>query len=152
MVWRRVLEIYEQLRAGAIRFEDAIDLGPRDEEAAARRIRAEANRRFTRLASLYQDLLKLESKIASLPERHTRAKARLRREVIRLKIRCSQQVRLIPFTSARWLEFRAIPENAIEQIARVERKLQQSGDNANLARQLRREIRELEKAAAATAA
>src|ERR1051326_5791660 len=91
MVWRRVLEIYEQLRAGAIRFEDAIDLGPRDEEAAARRIRAEANRRFTRLASLYQDLLKLESKIASLPERHTRAKARLRREVIRLKIRADRK-------------------------------------------------------------
>ncbi len=151
IVCRRVLSIYEQARRGEIRLQDVVELRVQDDEAAAKRARAEVNRRFTKFARLRQELLELESKIASLPERYAKARERVRRRAVRLKIRCSQQMRAIPFSSAQWQEFRAALENAVEEIARLERQLEQARGNSGPVRQLKWQIREREAAAGATA-
>src|SRR5207253_970279 len=57
----------------------------------------------------------------------------------------------IPFGSAQWQDFRAALENEVEEIARLERQLEQARGNSGLARQLKRQIREREVAAGATA-
>jgi RNA polymerase primary sigma factor len=150
--WRRVLAIQEQLRKGEIRLEGVVGLAIEDDEAAAERARAEVNRRFTDFVSLNRDLLEIESKIASMPERYTKARARLRREEVRLKVRCSQRMRTIPFGSAQWQEFRGALENAVEEIARLERELEHNRGNSSVMRQLKRKVRERETAAGATAA
>ncbi len=151
IVCRRVLSIYEQACRGEIRLQDVVELRVQDDEAAARRARAEVNRRFTKFARLRQELLELESKIASLPERYAKARERVRRRAVRLKIRCSQQMRAIPFSSAQWQEFRAALENAVEEIARLERQLEPARGNSGPVRQLKWQIREGEAAAGATA-
>jgi RNA polymerase primary sigma factor len=150
LVWRRVLAIQEQVRTGEIRLEEVVALGMQDDEAAEN-ARAEVKRRFTKFARLHQELLELESKIASTPERYVKARTRLRREVVRLRIRCPQQMRAIPFGSAQWQQFRAALENAVEEIAGLEQELEHKYDNRSLARQLKRQIRERETAAGATA-
>jgi RNA polymerase primary sigma factor len=152
VAWRRVVAIREQMREGAIRLEDVVELGIEDDEAAAQRARAEVNRRFSKFARLHQELVALESKIASMPDRYTKVKARLRREEIRLKIRCSQQMRTIPFGSAQWREFRGALQNAVEEIARLEGELEHNRGNSGVMRQLKRQVRERETAAGATAA
>src|SRR6516162_5971514 len=91
LAWRRALEIRERIYEGEIPLEHVVELGTPDDEAAARRVRAEVSRRFTIFARLYQDLAELEAKIASMPERYVKARASLFREVVRLKILCSQQ-------------------------------------------------------------
>jgi RNA polymerase primary sigma factor len=151
-VWRRVLVIQEQVRNDEIRLGDVVELGIEEDEAAARRARAKVNRRFTKFASIHNELMVLESKIASMPERYTNARAKLRREEIRLQIRCSQQMRAIPFSSAQWKEFRGALEGAIEEIGHLERELQHSRGISAVRRQLKKQIRERETAAGATAA
>jgi RNA polymerase primary sigma factor len=151
VVCRRVLAIHEQARRGEIRPEDVVEVKVQDDEAAMKRACADINRRFTRFANSYRELLEVESKIASMPERHAKARGRLCREAVRLRIRCSQQMRAIPFRSALWQEFRAGLENAIEGIAGLEHQLEQARGNSGRVRQINREIRESEAAAGATA-
>jgi RNA polymerase primary sigma factor len=152
MAWLRVLAIQEGLRGGEVRLGDVAELAIEDDEAAAKRARANVNRRFTKFTGLVQDLLALQSKIAAMPERYAKATARLRRDEIRLKIRCSQQMRAIPFSTAQWKEFRGALENSVEEIARLERELEHTRGNPLIVRQAKRQIRERETLAGATAA
>jgi RNA polymerase primary sigma factor len=152
MAWLRVLAIQEQLAKGEIRPQDAVEVGIEEDEAAAKRARASINRRFSKFATLHADVLALQSKIASMPERYTKARARLRRDEVRLKILCSRQMRTIPFSFAQWRRFRGLLETAIEEIARLEHELERSQGNTAAVRQLKRQIRERETLAGATAA
>jgi RNA polymerase primary sigma factor len=151
-VWRRVLVIQEQLRNDEIRLGDVVELGMEEDEAAARRARAKVNRQFTKFASVHNELLALESKIASMPERYTKARAKLGRDEVRLKIRCSQQMRAIRFTSAQWQQFRSALVGTIEEIGRLELESECNRANSALMRQLKRQIHERETTAGATAA
>ena len=149
MVWRSVLGIQEQIGREEVRLEDVFELRIEDDDAA-KRARADMKRRLAKLGALHQELLELEAKLVSLPERYTKARARLGREVVRSKIRCSRQMRTIPFRPALWQEFRVLLETAVEEAARLERELQQAsrGD----ARRLKCQIQEQEANAGATVA
>jgi RNA polymerase primary sigma factor len=127
MVWRSLLALQNQLRAGQIRLQDIAELGIADDESAAKRARAEVNRRLTKFAGLHHNLLELEAKVASMPQRYAKARARICREVVRLKIQCSQEMRAIPFTFDQWQEFRATLENTVKEISRLEHKRDHSG-------------------------
>jgi RNA polymerase primary sigma factor len=151
IVWRNVLAIRDQVLEGGIRLEDVVELGMQDDDAAVKRARTEANRRFTRFAGLHEEIRELEARITSMPERYARARAKARRDLVRLKVRCSQEMRGIRFTVARWQELRSALENAVEEIARLQREWEQNRDNPALGRQLKRQIREREDAAGATA-
>jgi RNA polymerase primary sigma factor len=151
LAWRRLLAARDQLRLGELRLGDVVELGFEEDEAVAKRARANINRQFTKFARLTQDLLALQSKIASLPERYTKARARLRRDEIRLRIRCSQQMRAIPLNPAEWRRFRGALENAVDEIARLERELESNCGNSVVVRQVKRQIRELETVTGATA-
>src|SRR5215468_10663084 len=124
VVWECVVAIQEEVRSGQIRLEDIVAVGMHDDdEAVNKRARAEVTRRFTKFAGLKHEIVTLGSKIDSMPERYAKAKARKRSELVRLKIRCSQAMRAIPFNSAHWRKFQVALENTLEEIARLEREL-----------------------------
>jgi RNA polymerase primary sigma factor len=136
LVWRGVLEIREQIRDGKLRLEDVADLAVEDDKAAAKRARTEINRQFTKFAGLHRQLLE-------------RGPAK---DTVRLGIRCSQQMRAIPFSSGQWQAFRANLEKAMDELARLESEVRQNSGNPAVVRQIKRQIREREAAAGATSA
>jgi RNA polymerase primary sigma factor len=152
VVWCRALEIQNQIREGKIRPEDVFELGAQNDESAAKRARAGMNRQLARFAGLYQNLLAQEAKIASTPDRYRKVKTRLCRESVRLKVRCSRQLRIVPFHFAQWQDFRAALENAVRAIAGMECELERSSADPGVSRQLKRDIHQCETAAGATAA
>jgi RNA polymerase primary sigma factor len=137
LVWRRALALLEQIRADEVRLEDVVELGSRDDESAAKRVRAAVNRKFTKFYETYEQLVELEGKVASIPARHTNARAKSNREAVRQRIHCSQRLRAIPFQRARWQQFRMELENGLVEIAQS---------------QTRRHIHDRESSAGATAA
>ncbi len=153
LVWQHALALRNRINEGAIRLTDVIELRvDRDDETAVKRAHAEVKRLLTRFAKMRQDASHLESKLNSMPSGRPKAKARLSRGLVRLRVRCSQRVRAIPFTSAQWLEFRTALENAAEEIFRLERELESHRGEQGAVRSLKRLIREQETAAGATGA
>ncbi len=112
--WDRVLDIYQRLCRDEIRLEEVVEIRA-ENDRAARRVAGEVRRQFDGFEALYRDLRNLEARLAATPKRVAKTRARLCGKVARLKIRCSQQMRAIPFTSERWQEFRTVLENAARE-------------------------------------
>jgi RNA polymerase primary sigma factor len=149
LVWRRAFALQEQVRADEVRLQDAYEVGMQDDEAAFKRVRNAVNRAFSKFANAHQELTELESKIANMPDRYTHAKAKLAREAVRQRIRCSQQFRAVPFHTNQWGHFRLELENAVSDIAQWQCELKAKPD-PSLIRQIKRQIRDRESAAGAT--
>jgi RNA polymerase primary sigma factor len=147
-VWRAILAAYQDIREGNTRMDEFFELGAPDDDAREE-IRAEINRLLSRLARAHGALLDVERKIAATPERHVNVRAKLARQIPRLMVQCSQQVRAMPFHADNWAEFRAALEKTIEEIAAVEHELSRTKHNPALVRQLKRRIIELETSAGA---
>jgi RNA polymerase primary sigma factor len=147
LVWQSVLALYEDARQAKIRLENFLELSAHDRESG----QLQLTRHFAQFARLHSDLLKLERKIAATPKRHVNVRARLTGNIGRLKVKCSQEIRRIPFHPAQWKQFQAVIERAVEEIARLGRELNKlQGEPASI-RQLKRKIRERETAAGASA-
>src|SRR5581483_8528276 len=142
IVWQRVLALNESLRSGQERLDDFVELTGSD-ETARERTRGDVMRRLGNFAKLHGNLVELERKIASTPERYVNVRSKLMSRAARLKVRCSQAVRSIPFHQAQWRQLRAAVEDATRELERVERAFAQERDNLASKRQLRRRLREL---------
>ena len=150
LVWRRVLTLYDAVREGSLRLDDLCELGNPDDEIRER-ARREVNRRLARFARAHKVLLELEAELASTPERFVHLRARLAARLPRLRVKCSQELRLIPFNRVQWNQFRADLERAVAEIAALEQALRQPPRAPAELRQLKRQIHELEIAAGAAA-
>jgi RNA polymerase primary sigma factor len=150
LIRRRVLAMYEDVRRGQARFEDFVEIGGSD-EAAKENARNDVNRRFAALAKLNSKLSALEQKLASTPERHVNVRAKMNNGIVRLKIKCSQELRTIPFQPVQWKCFRSALEHAADEISRFERELTTvRGSKPSVVRELKQTIRERETAAGAS--
>jgi RNA polymerase primary sigma factor len=151
LVWRDVLAHYESVRKGRERVEDFIEIGGAGDEAKKEQARAEVLRQLAKLARLHAELAVAERRIAGTPKRYVHVRGKLEGRVARLKVKCSQVVRGIPFHPEQWNEFRMRVERAAEEISRLER---QKGEAANPSevRELKRMIRQHEAEAGATLA
>jgi RNA polymerase primary sigma factor len=105
LVWRSALATYDQARQAETPLEDLVEI-------PTPKARNEVTRRFSKLARLDQQLVELENKIASTPERHVKVRAQLERERPRHWIRCSHELRAIPFRPALWKQFRDVVDAA----------------------------------------
>src|SRR6266567_9539694 len=148
LVWHAVLGLYEDVRNAKVRLEDVMELGGED---AREQARIEVNRRLSKVARLTNSLEELEQKITAAPKRHVNLRAKLVAKIPRLKVNCSQEIRGIPFKAAKWKQFRALVECAVEEITRLERELNNSRHEPATVRELKRRIREQETAAGANA-
>jgi RNA polymerase primary sigma factor len=151
LVWREALATLQRVRTGEVRLEDTVELGMQDSDAAEKRARTAMSRKFGKFVGAYEELGALESKIESMPERYAHARAKAVSQAVRMRIRCSQQLRAIPFRPAVWGQFETVLENAIEDMAAWQRELECKPTDPGLVRQIKRQIRERESAAGAKA-
>jgi hypothetical protein len=101
IVQRMVMAVYEELRQAKVNMDDLIELSASDETGNERK-RAEAIQRFTKMAKLSRKLQALEKRLASTPPRRVHVRTQLCRKSVRLRIKVSQAIREIPFSSATW--------------------------------------------------
>src|SRR5215469_6475624 len=148
LVWRAVLAWYEDVRKEVVRMDETVELGSPDDEVRDE-LRADINRRLTRLTRLDSAMRELEKKIASTPQRHVKVRAKLVGEMPRLQVKCSQEVRAIPFQASVWVAFRKTLEQTLDEIGHLEHDLHRAAHNPSAVRQIKRQIREREEAAGA---
>src|SRR5205085_9508413 len=111
----------EDVLKAKLRWEDVVELGNPDDTEARERAQVEVTRRLAKFARLNKDLVELQRKTVSTPKRFVNLRAKLNREIPRLQVRCSQEIRGIRFQPALWAQFRAVVEHAIEEISLIER-------------------------------
>src|SRR5450432_1758523 len=150
LVWRTVLASYEDVRGDRVRLEDVVELGAPDDDGRREAARIEITRRLASFARLNQELLELKQETSSIPERHVNRRARLVARMGRLHVKCSQEVRNIPFHAAQWKQFRVLLEHAVEAGNQLERDLNRPRIQPASVRDLKRQIRDHETAAGAS--
>jgi RNA polymerase primary sigma factor len=148
LVWRCVLELYERARKDNLRLDQVFELG--SDEDAREKASAEVMRRLARFVRLHKDLVELQQKLESTPDRHINVRAELETRVLRQWVKCSRQVRRVPFQATQWKEFRAAIEIAVDEIGQLERELRNPDHKPATVAELKRRIREREAASGAT--
>jgi RNA polymerase primary sigma factor len=151
LVLRQAQVLLDQVRQDQVRIDDIVELGSAEDDAREK-ARQDATKQLARLARLAKSLTDLEDKIASTPQRYSNVRAKLTAQLPRLRVRCSQEIRRIPFQPAQWKRFRVAVEQALEEINRLDRQLLHAAKNSAAARDLKRQIREHETNAGATTA
>jgi len=151
LVRRLALSLYEDAMEADRHLEDLVIL-PGADESARKRVHADAVRRFKKLAELEHDLSVLNRKFASTPKSRP-LRAKLARQISRLMVRCSQEMRLIPFQPYRWDEFQTLLQRSANELAALEQQLAKLSAQRNkplaAIRDLKRTIREREAEAGA---
>ena len=145
-----MLTLSEGVRDGTVRLADFVELGGAD-ESERDKSRAKATRQLARFVRAHRDLLDLDHEIASTPKQHVNVRGRLIARAPRLKITCSQELRRIAFHARQWKQFQAAVAQAAGEIGSLERELSRARHKSELVRQLKRQIREHESAAGASA-
>ena len=120
LVWQRLLELHEDVRQARIRLEDFAELGT---DEARENARIEVTKRLARFARLYKNLQDLERKLAATAARFVNVRKKLGGQILRAKVKVSQELRAIPFNPAHWKLFRAVLEHAVDDISRLEREV-----------------------------
>jgi RNA polymerase primary sigma factor len=154
--WKLALAWIDDLRNSRVRLDEVVELGGADDA-----VRQEVSRRFTQFICEHEEIGKLERKIEALPERHVHLRAKLAKKFPRIKVKCSQEFRRIPFTPDRWKQMRAEIDHAVGETARLEWELANpslglkglglKGLGSKAIRDIKRELVNLESAAGATA-
>jgi len=144
LVRKMALALYEDIRLAKADAEDVLNLSSPD-EAAKRRARNKAMRRFQELVELERGLALLRQKMDSTPKREVTAK--LTSKILRGTVECSKKMRSIPFNVNQWRAFRDTLRCAADQGAALEGQLAKveaarSRNKAAELRDLKRAIRE----------
>jgi RNA polymerase primary sigma factor len=148
LVWRAVLELQQAVRKGECRLEDFVEIGGMD-ETVRENARVKVAKRLAAFARLWENLSELERKLASTPARNVNVRAKLAGKIVRAKVKCSQEVRVIPFTASQWTRFRSAVEYAVQEIGRIELALGHPQNKSAAVRELKAQIRERESSAGA---
>jgi RNA polymerase primary sigma factor len=114
LVWRRTFEFYDAFRRDKSSADQFIEFASMDDDIRAQ-MRIDVGRRLTKFARVYQRLTELEAKLAATPLRHTNLRARMTGEILRWRVRCSQEVRQLPFRAEQWKHFRTDLEKAAQE-------------------------------------
>jgi len=149
LVRKMALTVYADILAGTADAEDVLNLSSPD-DAARRRARNKAMRRFQELVELERGLRVLQQKFDSTPKRE--AQAKLASKILRATVECSRQMRSISFHATQWRAFRDALRCAADQSAALETQLMKleasrSRNKTAELRDLKRSIREQKTAA-----
>jgi RNA polymerase primary sigma factor len=114
LVWLRTLDFYDAFRRDKSSADQFIEFASMDDDVRAQ-MRTDVGRRLTKFARMYQRLTEVEAKLAATPQRHTNLRAKLTGEILRWRVRCSQEVRQLPFRAEQWKHFRTGLEKAAQE-------------------------------------
>jgi RNA polymerase primary sigma factor len=148
VVQRRVIEQYEQVRAGTVRLREIVEITGADEKARDKS-REEATRRLARVAKLNRSLTDLRQKLAGVPARHVNVRTRLASKAARAQVTLSQAIREVPYALKHWKAFEAELDRVVQGISGLEKRLNSRGAHVKA---LRAAIREQEIVAGANIA
>ena len=139
LVRKKALAVYEDIRNTGVELDDVVDISD-----ANRNMRTEVMQHFAKLAKLNGQLLDLERKFDSTPKRYGNVRAKLTSKVSRMIVKCSIELRAIPFNPNQWKEFRESAEAAVEEINRLEQESSSLRNKPARARELKQQIRDCE--------
>ena len=136
LVWKSLGDLYTAIQESKVRLDDCMEVGAQD-EAGRERARRETLKRLAKFQSAYDEVLKVEDKIAGLPKRHVHLQAKLASGLPRLRVKCSQAMRAIPIKAARWKHFSNLLEDAVDDYGQLEASLSEAQT-----RSVRQELKE----------
>src|SRR5262245_23869415 len=150
LIQRYVLALYDDARKGQARLEELCEIGGPD-DTAKENARVDVTRRLAALARWNSNLSASERKLTCTPARHVNVRTKLKREIVRLKVKCSRELRGISFQPVQWKRFQRALEEAANEISRLEGELKNlSGNRLAGARQMKQTIRERQSIAGAS--
>ena len=115
-----VLEMNEGLGAGRVPLRNFVEIkGP--SEKARERFRRQVMQQFGAVAELAQEIATAEQKLAAVPARNGRVRARLERQIVRMRVNLSKAIREIPFSAQQWHAFTGL----LEQTCRAPKPVSQ---------------------------
>ncbi len=136
----RVLALGREIRGGETQLEDVVEIAG-DDDAAKKRSRLKALRSFAHVEDLDRERVSLEAKLAAAPKRQVHVQARLKSDLVRLRIKISRGIREIPFRAKQWKAFSAALESELaknsraKELRRSAEKLRQGELEAKTAKQ-----------------
>jgi RNA polymerase primary sigma factor len=148
LVQSAVLSMYEDLRKGALPLRDIADISGVESEAREQSRQA-AMERFAAAAKAGRAVRALEEKLAATPSRHVHLRDRMNGKLARLRVRFSQAIREVPFSSRQWKAFAGALEEALKEMTALE---QVAAGRSTAARAARTALRERERALGMTLA
>jgi len=105
LAWHRILDLHESVRKDKSLVDEWIEFSSvEDDERDA--TRAEVIKKLGKFARVHAHLRELEAKLAATPQRYTKLRAKLMGQILRWRVKCSQELRPIPFHPGRWKQFR----------------------------------------------
>jgi len=110
LIRRRVVRILEQVRNAEANLEDFIEIIGADDEAKENN-RLAAMQGLVKVARMNSALEAMEEKFSQIPSRNRNLRAAARSRILRLTVKCSQQIRALRFYPLQWKHFR----NALER-------------------------------------
>ena len=113
LVWQRTLELADAVRRDKAILDEYIEFPSVDDDDRAE-VRVEVGKKLVKFARLYTRLRELEEKLASTPQRYKNLRAKQTGEIFRWRVRCSQEVRGIPYRTDQWKQFRNEMEETLE--------------------------------------
>jgi RNA polymerase primary sigma factor len=122
LIRQKALAAYNDILVDRLDCEDVLNLSTADDDAK-RRSRMEAMRHFKKLAELEHEVTVLAKKFTSTPRRETHSRTRLAKKILRATVKCSRQMRTIPFQATQWREFRNALRHAADQTIVLENQL-----------------------------
>jgi RNA polymerase primary sigma factor len=152
------LEIAEQIKRGAEDLDHVSELGDAEEGSAADlKRRAEVKQLFLDFLNLHKKQLQLAEKYESIEVSNKRLRRKWHYKWCRGRVETSIAIRKVPWLSLKWRDFSRELERAIEEMSHLETELKKVDARSRPAaqarvRDLKRELRRREVAAAATLA
>ena len=146
LVRQMVLALNDDIRQGRIKLDDVVETGATDDKVKERK-RAEGRDRFAKAMRRQHELTAVENKLDSLSRRHVHVREDLESKLVRNRVKFAQAVRAIPFTAAKWGAFASALKSAAVEMVALETGLKQYESKkagAQMARELRRQLREKE--------
>jgi RNA polymerase primary sigma factor len=113
LVWQRTLDLADAMRRDKAIIDEYIEFPSVDDDDRAE-VRVEVGKKLAKFARLYGRLRELEEKLASTPQRYKNLRAKQTSEIGRWRVRCSQEVRGIPYRTDQWKQFRNEMEETLE--------------------------------------
>jgi RNA polymerase primary sigma factor len=150
------VELSEQLRKGAVELDSLVDIGDVEEGSPADlKKRAELQKLFADVTTVHKKMQQLSDKVELTPVTNKKPRKRLCAKLNRARVETSLAIRAVPFRPNKWKEFSKEIERAVEELSHLDneaRKIDPRSGPVQQARlrELKREIRKRETAAAAT--
>jgi RNA polymerase primary sigma factor len=144
LVQRVAVDLADQVRRSAVELESVVDLGDVEEGSPADlKVRADAQKQFAEVITLYKKLGQLEEKLENTPLANKRPRRRLCAKLNRAKVETSLAIRRIPFKTMKWKEFSREIEHAVDELTHLDNEVRKLEARNNPAQQVR--LRELKR-------